>query len=53
MQVLHWMGEHALLTIILFGFLTETITRIFIAGKIKAMKCPKCGYSKVNVDIED
>lgn len=53
MEILHWMGNNFFLTTILIGAVTGVIFRIFKCGRIKAMKCPKCGYSKVTVIHED
>lgn len=47
------MGQNWFLTLILAGIVSETIIRVFNAGRVKAMKCPKCGYRKVKVDVDD
>jgi uncharacterized OB-fold protein len=52
MEVLRWMGQNWFITAILAGIASETIIRIFNAGKVKAMKCPKCGYRKVEVEVD-
>jgi hypothetical protein len=45
MEVLRWMGENWLLSIILASMASETIIRIFKAGTRKAVKCRTCGGS--------
>lgn len=53
MEVLRWMGQNWLITMVLAGIASETIIRVFSAGRIKAMKCPKCGYRKVEVTEDE
>ncbi len=43
MQVLNWMGENFFLSVIMIVLISETVARIFVAGRRKAMKCKNCG----------
>ena len=52
MEYLRWMGNNFLLTIILAGILTEFILRLFRAGRIRAIRCPACGFKSPRVEKE-
>lgn len=52
MEYLNWMGNHFFLTIILAGIFTEFIIRIFTAGRIRAIRCPACGFKSPRVEKE-
>ena len=44
MEVLRWMEKNWLLTIILASLASETIIRVFKAGRQKGWKCSLCGH---------
>ncbi len=48
MQALHWIGEHGCLVVVLGIFvLVPIVGIIFRAGRARAFRCPKCGFSNV------
>ena len=48
MPVLDWVGKNGCLVVVLGVFvLVPIITAIFKAGRSKAFRCPKCGFSNV------
>lgn len=58
MRMLEWVGQHGCLVAFLgVAVLVPMIRAIFRAGRAKAFRCPKCGFSNVTevvpVDEDD
>jgi hypothetical protein len=53
MEYLKWMGENPFLTFFILVILTEFILRLFTTGRIRAIKCPACGFKSPSVKEEE
>ena len=59
MEVLRWMGENWFITLVLAGIASETVIRVFNAGKVKAADAVKLKSAKtvqgqtVAIDAKD
>lgn len=53
MEYLRWMGDNPVLTFFLALIITEFIIRLFTAGRIRALKCPACGFKSPDVEKKD